>query len=484
MWAAGVRRGAIPQHRALRGGRGGVCCRRMGQRTARWVAILLVGAMGAGVVALVANLRNARAGRQRAAGEAPAAGVQAQSQPGLAVPGAPGRQPAAGVEPGPPAQPVPADDPVAALKDAGVIAGDETPQRVVERIGRAIETGDAAAVERLIGPGVLSDAQRARLRQLIAGSRLRLRETGPVREVGEIEVDRLARWALEFDAADGAAQPLYFDLRREGGKWRVERVTLPEDDGGPPRALLADSLGIADLFAQAALRQDFELAREFVDAAQVSDAQIAALCILFEEGGYRLRERKPLRRLFERGGVAGFLAQIDAVDGSHGAQFGLTLRQPAPAEPWRVTEINLDTLLEDYARRVAGGDVYYTPLVRNPQGGDTLVLYFEFDQHRLDERTARQLEIVARILRSDTAKKIHISGHTDALGTEDYNQQLSARRARVVRDHLVAAGVDAGQVVTEAMGPSRPRRPNALDDGSDNPSGRRANRRSEIYLDF
>ncbi len=52
---------------------------------------------------------------------------------------------------------------MAALKDSGVIAGDETPQRVVERIGRAIETGDAAAVERLIGPGVLSDAQRLRM---------------------------------------------------------------------------------------------------------------------------------------------------------------------------------------------------------------------------------------------------------------------------------------------------------------------------------
>jgi outer membrane protein OmpA-like peptidoglycan-associated protein len=99
-------------------------------------------------------------------------------------------------------------------------------------------------------------------------------------------------------------------------------------------------------------------------------------------------------------------------------------------------------------------------------------------------RTRRQLEIVSMILRSDPGKKITLSGHTDALGTKDYNNDLSTRRADVVRDYLIQVGVTAGQIVTVAKGDSQPRRPNVTETGGDNPEGRRANRRTEIYLDF
>ena len=144
----------------------------------------------------------------------------------------------------------------------------------------------------------------------------------------------------------------------------------------------------------------------------------------------------------------------------------------------------LRQLLADYARRVAGGDLYYSPLVKNPAGGDTLALYFEFDEDVMNPRTRRQLEIVTQILRSDPGKKITLSGHTDALGTKGYNNSLSSRRADVVRDYLTRAGVDSAQIITIAKGDSQPRRPNVTETGDDNPEGRRANRRTEIYLDF
>ena len=149
-----------------------------------------------------------------------------------------------------------------------------------------------------------------------------------------------------------------------------------------------------------------------------------------------------------------------------------------------MSEINLDRLLADYARRVAGGDVYYSPLVKNPAGGDTLALYFGFDEDEVNPRTRRQLEIVSKILRADPDKKITLSGHTDALGTRDYNDDLSGRRAAVVRDLLIEAGVSATQIVTVAKGSSQPRRPNITEGGVDNPDGRKVNRRTEIYLDF
>ena len=102
----------------------------------------------------------------------------------------------------------------------------------------------------------------------------------------------------------------------------------------------------------------------------------------------------------------------------------------------------------------------------------------------MNPRTRRQLEIVSMILSADPGKKITLSGHTDALGTEDYNNSLSSRRADVVRDFLIKAGVAARQIVTVAKGASQPRRPNVTETGEDNPEGRRANRRTEIYLDF
>ncbi|MEI7928195.1 MAG: OmpA family protein, partial [Verrucomicrobiales bacterium] len=237
-------------------------------------------------------------------------------------------------------------------------------------------------------------------------------------------------------------------------------------------------------FLQAVLHQNFELAKEFVDSTTVSDAKIAGLCILFEEGNYRLRPEKPLRALMNRPEAAGFLANVETTDGLAAAEFAIMLRQPAGGGNWRVSEVNLDKLLADYAKRFAGGDVYFSPLVKNPDGGDTLVLYFEFDQDQLGERTRRQLDIVAQILKTDVGKKLTLSGHTDALGEASYNERLSLRRATAVKNYLAAAGVAKAQIVTEAKGMSQPRRPNFTESGADNPTGRRVNRRTEVYLDF
>ena len=113
-----------------------------------------------------------------------------------------------------------------------------------------------------------------------------------------------------------------------------------------------------------------------------------------------------------------------------------------------------------------------------------MALYFEFDEDSTSERTQRQLEIVASMLKGDLAKKITLSGHTDVLGTKEYNDKLSSKRADVVRDFLAEQGVSADQIITIGKGASQPRRPNLTESGEDSPEGRRANRRTEIYLDF
>lgn len=379
--------------------------------------------------------------------------------------------------------PVP-EDAASVLSDLGVGAASADPAVLVAQIASALEAGDFAKVGRLIGKDALDSEASARL-QALAAAPLRLRQPNGVREVGEIELNARSRWALELEGQEPGRDRIFLDLRRRDGKWTVEKITLPPRPGEPiPKAVFADSLGVADAFLQAVLRQEFEFARALVDSSTVSDAKIAGLCILFEEGEYRLRKSKPLRALFSRDDTVGYLVHVESADGAQAAEFAMTLRQPPQPSNWRVSEINLNTLLADYARRVAGGDLYYSPFVKNPAGGDTLALYFEFDEAEMNSRTRRQIEIVALILKSDPSKKITLSGHTDALGTKDYNNELSSRRAVVVRDFLVKSGVSAAQIVTAAKGDSQPRRPNLTETGEDNPEGRRANRRTEIYLDF
>jgi len=382
-------------------------------------------------------------------------------------------------------EPVKPEDPAAVLKDLGIGVGAVDPADLVTRIAKALEAGDFAAAARLIGKDAFDEKTLERLKALAAAKALRLREPGGVREVGELELNALARWALELDGPEAGRDRIFLDLRRKDGKWSVEKMVLPPAPDQPiPKAMLADALGIADTFLQAVLRQDFEFARDLVDPSTVSDAKIAGLCILFEEGEYKMRSSKPLRAMFQKQDTVGYLANVETKDGAQSAQFSIALRQPPAPSNWLVSEINLDQLLADYARRVAGGDLYYSPLVKNPQGGDTLALYFEFDESEINPRTRRQLEIVTLILKADPGKKLTLSGHTDALGTKEYNNDLSSKRAAVVRDFLTKAGVSAAQIVTVAKGASQPRRPNATETGEDDPEGRRANRRTEIYLDF
>lgn len=376
------------------------------------------------------------------------------------------------------------ENPATVLSDLGIGVSSADPAKLVAQIAQAFEAGDLAKVSRLVGKDALDSETAARL-QALSSSPLRLRQPDGVREVGEVELNALSRWALELEGQTAGRDRIFLDLRRKDGKWMVEKITLPPDPAeGNAAAVASDPLSVADTFVQAVLNQKFEAARAFVDPATVSDAKIAGLCILFEEGEFRLRKSKPLRAMFTRGDTTGYLANLESSDGSHSAQFGMTLRQPPATATWLVTEINLDQMLADYAKRFAGGDPFYTPLVKNPAGGDTLALYFEFDEAEMNPRTRRQLEIVTMILKSDPGKKITLSGHTDALGTKDYNDELSSRRATVVREYLAGAGVDASQIITVAKGDSQPRRPNVTETGDDNPDGRRANRRTEIYLDF
>jgi OOP family OmpA-OmpF porin len=79
---------------------------------------------------------------------------------------------------------------------------------------------------------------------------------------------------------------------------------------------------------------------------------------------------------------------------------------------------------------------------------------FDFDKAVLTPTARAQLdkEVVARLGEYATIRLIHIEGHTDRIGTQEYNQKLSERRADAVKAYLVSKGVDSAKIETIGMG--------------------------------
>ena len=108
---------------------------------------------------------------------------------------------------------------------------------------------------------------------------------------------------------------------------------------------------------------------------------------------------------------------------------------------------------------------------------------FAFDKANIRPQAAKALRQVALVIRSRGARKVRIEGHSDAKGSDAYNQRLSLRRARSVRNWLVKSeGFDSRLFATKGFGETRPVAPNTNADGSDNPQGRERNRRVEIFV--
>jgi outer membrane protein OmpA-like peptidoglycan-associated protein len=83
-------------------------------------------------------------------------------------------------------------------------------------------------------------------------------------------------------------------------------------------------------------------------------------------------------------------------------------------------------------------------------------LKFEFDKAELRPEDRELLSRIAGILLTSQDYTVSVNGHTDDVGSEAYNQDLSEQRARAVRDYLVKAGVPADIVSVTGHGKSLP----------------------------
>jgi OmpA-OmpF porin, OOP family len=105
-------------------------------------------------------------------------------------------------------------------------------------------------------------------------------------------------------------------------------------------------------------------------------------------------------------------------------------------------------------------------------------VHFAFDRSELTDYGMSLLDDASKVIqdlaRSYPGLEVDVAGHTDAVGTDGYNQGLSERRANVVKQYLQRRGVDGSRIRVQAYGEARPKATNDTDEG------RALNRRSEV----
>ncbi len=121
-------------------------------------------------------------------------------------------------------------------------------------------------------------------------------------------------------------------------------------------------------------------------------------------------------------------------------------------------------------------DLYLVPIERGAVVRMNNI-FFDFDKYELKEESFPELNRVANFMKTNGDLSIMVSGHTDNIGTEEYNFQLSEKRANSVVEYLISQGVASNRLSSEGFGKSKP-----VVSNDDEIDGRELNRRVEFKI--
>ena len=470
----------------------------------------------------------------------------AETKPATPAPAVdkPAPAPATAANPAPPAPaaPKPVTPPAPAKPEMPAAFGFARPADVGEQLARSLSTGDMAAAAKLLSAGDAAQeaSVTAMLDQVFKGLGYKAGTPAQVAVVGQSgTTTRIAIPLIDPKTGKVGDTALTLDLERDPKMgWKVSQIRVPKElepavaaamaaaptpaapatvaaattpgkpamppaPGAPsaspgtgaavPAPAMAkplivvdkepDALGFASVFVNHLLRLEYDKALKLVDPERVPSVKLAGLCIVFEDGKFTLQEGKPMVTTLNTDKTSWIITKLHSEALKEDTEFGLEMERVAE-KGWRIVGLNMSKLLADNAKSTSLVGIPYTPLVQNPKGGESIALYYEYNQADLHPRAKKQLEIVASILKASPTRKLKIGGHTDALGSDTYNFNLSKRRAEAVKEFMIVTGVPIDQVETIGFGKAAPLSPNVNPDGSDNPEGRSRNRRAEILLDF
>ncbi len=103
-------------------------------------------------------------------------------------------------------------------------------------------------------------------------------------------------------------------------------------------------------------------------------------------------------------------------------------------------------------------------------------VHFDVDKYDVKPKYFDELDQVVTVLKSNPGVKVRIEGHTDADGSDEYNQTLSDNRANAIYDYFISKGVQRDRLSAKGYGESRPIASNDTD------SGKALNRRIELTV--
>lgn len=126
-------------------------------------------------------------------------------------------------------------------------------------------------------------------------------------------------------------------------------------------------------------------------------------------------------------------------------------------------------------------EVYLTPFEINKPIVIKNILY-DFDKADLRPESQIELDKLFTIMMDNPRIVVELSSHTDSVGSDVYNMNLSQARAQSCVDYLLSKGLNANKIVAKGYGKTRPVAPNSLPNGKDNPDGRQLNRRTEFTV--
>ena len=122
------------------------------------------------------------------------------------------------------------------------------------------------------------------------------------------------------------------------------------------------------------------------------------------------------------------------------------------------------------------------PVERTPEGAIVVKmpgdLLFATNSSTLSPQSVDEVTRVADVLVKYPENRIQVSGHTDSTGSDEYNKQLSLKRADAVAQVLLGRGVKPAQIATAGAGEIQPVSSNAT------PEGRAKNRRVQLHIDI
>lgn len=110
------------------------------------------------------------------------------------------------------------------------------------------------------------------------------------------------------------------------------------------------------------------------------------------------------------------------------------------------------------------------------EGTQPLLLFYETDKYELQEESTAELERLVRFMKETPSVLVDITGHTDSVGNDEYNQKLSERRANSAVEYLTKHGIAATRLTAKGYGKTIPVATN------DTEQGRAENRRVEMTV--